>query len=156
MRIDEIAKVVDVTYQQVSGDELYGKLIPSKINKGVQSRIKYLNTGWNDIQHEFDIVATVGGKIVGVAGMQQSPHEERVIWVTYVSVDPEFRSNGIATQLVTRVFEYARKHNQRIRGSSYTEMGEQYLKQVFERTAKQFPDVPFKDGRDHYKFDYQP
>lgn len=140
-----------VEVSTMSGSDFYDEVHRTQIRE----RLKYLSSSWNDIRHETDLVARVDGRIVGAAGLQVSPDESRVLWLVFVSVAEDFRELGIGSMLAKAAFEYARGAQCRIRASSYTEMGAERLKKVFERLAGENPDVGFKDGADHNKFDLQ-
>jgi GNAT superfamily N-acetyltransferase len=140
-----------LTYKIVKDGELYRELLKGEDEP--HERLKYLSRYWKDKDDEIDIICLDDKKVVGVAGLQQAPDEERVIWVKFISVDPAARQQGIGRTLVEEVFKYAKAHNQRIRASSYTEMGQAHLKKIFDEMAKRYSDVGFKDATDHYKFD---
>lgn len=140
-----------IVYRQLAGDDFYTDFVDR--DETARARLKYLSSGWRDITSEIDLTAIKNKKAIGVAGIRHSPEEKNVIWMTFLSVDPEFRGQGVAKKLAEMVFEYAKAHNQRIRLSSYTEMGEAYLRKVFDHLKTQYPEIAVKDGDDHYKFD---
>lgn len=140
-----------IVYRQLAGDDFYTDFVDK--DETARARLKYLSSGWRDITSEIDLTAIKNKKAIGVAGIRHSPEEKNVIWMMFLSVDPEFRGQGVAKKLAEMVFEYAKAHNQRIRLSSYTEMGEAYLRKVFDHLKTQYPEIAVKDGDDHYKFD---
>lgn len=140
-----------IVYRQLAGDDFYTDFVDR--DETARARLKYLSSGWRDITSEIDLTAIKNKKAIGVAGIRHSPEEKNVIWMMFLSVDPEFRGQGVAKKLAEMVFEYAKAHNQRIRLSSYTEMGEAYLRKVFDHLKTQYPEIAVKDGDDHYKFD---
>lgn len=140
-----------IVYRQLAGDDFYTDFVDR--DETARARLKYLSSGWRDITSEIDLTAIKNKKAIGVAGIRHSPEEKNVIWMTFLSVDPEFRGQGVAKKLAEMVFEYAKAHNQRIRLSSYSEMGEAYLRKVFDHLKTQYPEIAVKDGDDHYKFD---
>lgn len=153
MRYAELFEAI--TYKQLPGEEFYQSLVDNKTGKmEANKRIKYLSR-WNDWASELDFAAYDGDKVVGAAGVHPSRDEERVIAIWFLSVDPDYQGQGIAKTLAEMVFKYAAENNLRVRSSSYTEMGAERLKHHFEALAQKYK-VPFKDGTDHYLFDYQP
>lgn len=143
-----------ITYKLTPGDKFYRDLFPNGDTTGARERLKYLSQ-YNDWDGELDFAAYDGKKVVGVAGCHMSRDEERVMSVWFVSVDPEYRNQGIGKGLTDIVFRYAADNNLRVRSSSYTEMGQAYIKKAFELAAKKY-DVPFKDDNDDYRFDFNP
>lgn len=143
-----------LTIERMSGNRLYEDLACEPQNRRMSDRLDYLSQGFFDIAAETDFVALDSlRKVVGVAGIQHSPDEERVIWLKFVSVDPAFRSLGVATRLADHVFEYAREGGLRIRASTYTDLGALHLKHILDRLAASHPDVGFKDAQDGSLFD---
>lgn len=149
--VNEDSNHQGIIYRQLAGDDFYTDFVDR--DETARARLKYLSSGWRDITSEIDLTAIKNKKAIGVAGIRHSPEEKNVIWMTFLSVDPEFRGQGVAKKLAEMVFEYAKAHNQRIRLSSYTEMGEAYLRKVFDHLKTRYPEIAVKDGDDHYKFD---
>lgn len=119
----------------------------------IKDRLKYLSSSWSDIGRETNLVARLNGQIIGAAGLQDSPDEERVVWLVFVAVAEAFWGLRVGSALAAAAFDYARDRGCRIRASSYTDLGAERLKRVLDRLASERPDVGFKDGSDHRKFD---
>ncbi len=141
-----------VRFKMLKGSDFYYDILSAPENEDIRTRLKYLSNGWRDMSDETVFTALVGEKVVGASGIQVAPSEENVIWVKFVSVDPEYRGKGYAIQLIKNVFQFAKSKGYRVRASSYSDLGRLKLKSAFEQFAKEY-DVPFKDGDDHYKFD---
>lgn len=137
-----------ITYQHVKGNDLYYEILKSEDKE----RFKYLSSGSFDINDEYNIVAFQGDTPVGIMGLRDSPHEKDVIWMLFVSVDAKFQGRGIADTLVSMLFQYCNTHDKRIKLSSYSDMGELYLKKVFDRYTVANPDIEVKANDDYTAF----
>lgn len=145
---------MQIDYRMLPGREFYCSFEPGGGLAEARGRLRYLSR-WNDWDNETNFVAYDGDKPVGVAGVHFERGEERVISVWFVTVDPEYRNQGIGSKLADMVFAWAGERGLRVRSSTYTELGAAYIKGAFERAAQKYG-VPFKDSNDPYLFDYRP
>lgn len=122
------------TLNIVAGPDFYQEVQ----DKGLRAYIKYLSEGYFHISQETDIVVRVDGVVAGVAGIWPNPFDDRVLWMPFLSVRPEFKKQGIGTALAHAAAEYARKKEKVLHVSSYSQEGLLYLKRVFDR-LKQHP-----------------
>jgi GNAT superfamily N-acetyltransferase len=148
--LQETPTTPSISYQELDGSTFYYQYIGG--DDTARKRLKYLSQGY-DLQHETNLIALQGDKVIGAVGLQKSPYEENVLWMLFVSVDPEFQGKGVAKNLVQMIFEYAKKNDLRLRISSYSDMGEKYLKKVFDHYQEVYSDVQVKDSTDHHQFD---
>jgi GNAT superfamily N-acetyltransferase len=101
-------------------------------------RIPYVKDGTDPGETYFTVERD--GKIVGVTAIEQSP-DEGVVWSKFTSVDPAYRKQGIAKELVAKKLAYVDAQGKVMKLSQYSEDGERYL-------SKLYKDVPFvfRDG----------
>lgn len=92
---------------------------------------------WNDKDKSFPIVE-VENEIVGLGELEKSPHEEKMLWIKFLSVDPKYQGKGYATKLAEEIFRFAQQEGFSLKGSIYSDEGEQKLKHLFSRFAEQF------------------
>lgn len=103
---------------------------------------------------EINFVATIGDKIVGVAGVERNPYAtEPVYWIKHVSVDPEYSGRGIARQLLEEVFKWASDGGYALHRSSYTRIGKERLDGIFGELVRRYPDVKFTKPSDEHVYD---
>lgn len=144
MRYSELweAKLKFSPVQVWTADDVYNayRLRP---NRDVFQRIKYLHT--SEYHRETHLVILYGKKIVAMAGLQINPYNTNMLWIKHISVDENYRQNGLATQLIKGCFEYAQTHNLILKNSSYSEMGEQYIHKIFDRVKELYPNVKFEE-----------
>lgn len=75
----------------------------------------------------------VEGVVVGIAGLEQDPHNKENFWIKFISVDPAYQGNGYASILIKKIFEFAKENNYSLEPSFYSEEGRQKLKKVMEK-----------------------
>lgn len=102
-------------------------------NQGLRARLKYLSSGWRDTESEVDLVVFDGDRVVGAAGLQQSPSESDVLWMMFISVDPDYKSRGIGRLLAEGTVDYAKKAGKLLSVSTFSDEGKKYLKPVYDR-----------------------
>jgi ribosomal protein S18 acetylase RimI-like enzyme len=110
----------------LTGEELYKLYRDGGPNGDVFKRIKYLIV--SEMMRETHIAILDGKKVVADAGLQISPYDSGEIWIKFIAVDPEYHNMGLSKRLVERVFRYIEERNLKFVTSSYSEMGEKYLK----------------------------
>lgn len=106
-------------------------------------RIRYLV--FSEAKHETHITAFMGEKIVGMAGLQVNPYNNQELWIKFVSVDPDYQGQGIARQLLGKVYEYAHEKHKNLKSSSFTDDGER-LRHIHSELQKQYPDVGYSSS----------
>ena len=83
-------------------------------------------------------VAEFGGEIVGLGELERKPDKESAYWMTFLSVDPEYRGKGCASQLMKEVFRFAKERGFAIESSGYSPDGWKKLKPIQNRLAKEY------------------
>ena len=135
-------------YRIFEGNELYDNFVKKENNysteglKDLKNRIHYFDgncTPWNDKSKFYFLCMLDGNKIVGmikfkVGGSYSLEYPKYNNWVSFVSVDKEYRNRGIAKQLIEKLFKFANDNNYSILQSSYSEDGNKYIKKHFGKT----------------------
>ena len=117
----------------------------SKSNRDVYDRLHYLCPEY--IRQESHFIALDGQKIIAAASTEQSPFESDVIWLKHVSVDPRYRGQGHAKDLIRAVFNDAANAGKILEPSSFSAMGWQFLKASMPVIhTKEFPDLKVRWG----------
>jgi GNAT superfamily N-acetyltransferase len=145
-----------ITYEIIEGQDLYN-LLKYQRNK-LQSlcvRIPYFDGNcmphytaedtkymWFVAKDKEEIVAMLLYKVGGMSDFQASDYNN---FMMSVGVDHRYRNRGIATKLIWNLFIYAKEHNLSILQSSYSHMGGEYIKHVFEQFAEEYPEVDYYD-----------
>ena len=124
------------TTQHHNGQNLLDELAN---HPDVFERIKYLIP--NEMPHEQHIVARDGDKIIGICGTQPSPYDNTVLWVKFVSVDPEHQNQGVATLLLKDLFQRFDGSNLTLEMSTYTKQGEERIKHIVARLKNKHPNL---------------
>lgn len=129
-------------YTFIDGDTMYQRFFSDgpRSNRDLFDRIKYLNV--SEMQKEDHFVChTAEGKIIADLAIQQSPYETDVIWLKHVSVDPKYRNQGIASELMRRCFEHMSNEGKTLELSSLSEEGKAYLPALIRRLRSEYPEV---------------
>jgi GNAT superfamily N-acetyltransferase len=88
------------------------------------------------------LVAYNDNVVVGIAAIV-----EKTVWypnalgIGYISTHDDHRNIGVATALVTALFDYAKKSCKHISNTPYEPDGERYLKHVMHRISNNYPSV---------------
>lgn len=94
------------------------------------------------------IVAVCGDEVQGlVCFSEESARMPGCMGVGFVTTHPNHRRQGVASTLVDELFAFAQAHGKGVVNSSYEQACEQWIRPVFERTAKRFPQLPFWDAQ---------
>lgn len=119
------------------------------------ARIKYFHV--DDFgYHGKDVlffVALLDNKIIGMAKLMRSLHATKTdpnwLAVSYLSVDPEYQNLGIASMIKEEVFRYVKENGSKLRASTYSVKGAQYLRELNLKLAEKYG-VEFRDGNMDY------
>jgi len=127
-------------YSKYYNRELYNK------NHDMFDRIRYLLP--RELEKESVYYITDDDKVIAAACVEQSPYETEkdVVWLKFVSVDNAYRQQGLATKLLTRIFEDFERNGKILHLSSYTKMGEAYLQKLILRLRKNYPNLKLRQG----------
>lgn len=146
MRYSEIFEN-HITYDVSRGPDTVRTINRIEPDMWTSRRIRYLVR--SEADHENHIVAWDGDKIVGMAGVQTNPHWPEQLWIKFISVDPVYQGQGIARNLLERIYRYARDHGQRLKPGSFTEEGER-LQHIHDEFNLKYPGVSFKRNGRYY------
>lgn len=117
-------------------------------------KVPYLNTGFRQIVGHNIIITTIDeanhtvtGAIVLYIGETPTLNGTGCThWILSIGVHPDYRSRGLSKILVREFFELCKKHNiTGIEQSSYTELGEERVKDLFNTYAERYPEVGYVD-----------
>jgi len=143
-------------YMMLSYDELYD-FIDDNLNdnlddfiaymKSVRQRIKYFrgeefNFSMSDIVNYFaccfDDDLLVGVVKLKTGGSESVWHPGYKNWLSYVSVDPDYKNKGIATKLLDLTFKFAAEKKINVLMSGYTQEGWDYIRDKVHLFAKEY------------------
>lgn len=71
-------------------------------------------------------------KIVGMVELQKSPYNDDVLWLDFISVDPEYKNRGIGKKLSSMMCEFLVEQDLKIERSRPSDEGLQYIKSVID------------------------
>lgn len=125
-------------YSHYYSRELYNK------NHDMFDRLKYMIP--RALENESVYYITDNDKVIAAASIQQSPDEPEVMWLKFVSVDNAYRQQGLATKLLTRLFQDFEQNGKILHLSSYTKMGEAYLKPLITKIRSNYPKLRLRQG----------
>lgn len=94
-------------------------------------------TGLAHHSEMFFPIIMIDDTIVGLAELEQDPNDQNNFWIKFVSVDPQFQNRGYATQLIKKIFEFAKERGCSLEPSFYSDEGNVKLKKVLERTQRE-------------------
>ena len=87
------------------------------------------------------VVLSLGRRIVAIAGVQVDHKNSAVLSVTHVSVEEKHRGKGYGRAIVEAVFPYAIERGQMVDPSTYSNMGKERIRHVFEELHARFPET---------------
>ena len=129
---DQIAEQV---WEVPCNADLFGK----RVNGKHVDRLYYLDP--SEARKEIHITAFIGERIVGIAGLEQSPWtgEEDLLWIKHVSVEEKYQGQGLGRMLEEAAYAYALEHGKRLHHSDFSEMGSERLKALVTELEARYP-----------------
>ena len=88
-------------------------------------------------ENRFPVVKE-GNKIVGLSELEKSPYTDKTFWIQFLSVDPKYQNKGYASRLAEEIFRFAKQEGYSLEASSYTEVGYEKLKDLFNKMAQKY------------------
>jgi ribosomal protein S18 acetylase RimI-like enzyme len=154
--------IIVITYKIFKGEELYelcvdyNKERPYEKLDDLVERIHYFNGECSPSygfkkDTEFNYFCAMDeDKIVGMLKFKTGGSESLWNpgynnWVSFISVDPEYRNRGIAKKLIRMLFEFANENKYSVLQSRYSDDGLKYIKKEFNKVASEY-DIDFKDS----------
>lgn len=131
----------------VSNDEIKDLIQNRKSpNFDLEDRIRYFYKNYT--KDEFYFAIRNKRRIVAMAGMEMDPYDKShtTTWIKFVSVDPKYRNRGLSKKLLKTIFEWADSNKKKLQFSSYTELGEKFIKPEIKRLSSMFPNVELIEG----------
>ena len=83
-------------------------------------------------------VIKIGDKIIGLSKLQKDPYKDKNYWIQFLSIDPKYQEKGYASKLAEEIFRFAKQEGYSLETSSYTEIGYEKLKDLFNKLAEQY------------------
>lgn len=123
----------EIEYKILTGSEM---LEYFKSDESVLKRIKYLT--YSEIKKEIHIVAFIENYVIGVAGLEINPYNNKQIWAKHISVDPLYSGRGIGRKLTELVYQYSKDYNFKLILSSFSDEGEQKLKHITQELSESY------------------
>ncbi len=83
-------------------------------------------------------IISAGDKIIGIGELKQDPYNDKNFWIQHISIDPEYEGMGNASKLAESIFAFAKEIGYSVETSSYTDVGFQKLKPLFNKLAEEY------------------
>lgn len=93
---------------------------------------------FNNKENKFYSLIKESQKIVGLSELEKNPYEENVMWIKFISIDPEYQEKGYASKLAEEIFRFAKENGISLETSSYSPEGHQKLKKIFKRLSEKY------------------
>lgn len=137
--------------------EEFGKILQNQYRKGleldedsdyiskIENRIRYFRgedlyniykTGKS--KSDYYIVLYDDNYIIGIVKLGSSPYVENRYWISFISVDEQYRSNGYSKILIEEIFKLAKEKNLTIEGSYQTDMGKERIGDYINKVAAKY------------------
>lgn len=137
--------------------EEFGKILQNQYRKGleldedsdyiskIENRIRYFRgedlyniykTGKS--KSDYYIVLYDDNYIIGIVKLGSSPYVENRYWISFISVDEQYRSNGYSKILIEEIFKLAKEKNLTIEGSYQTDMGKERIGDYINKVADKY------------------
>lgn len=98
---------------------------------------KYFSLMHMGRENKFPVVKE-NNKIVGLSELEKSPYSEKTFWIQFLSIDPKYQNKGYASKLAEEIFRFAKQEGYSLETSSYTEIGYEKLKTLFNKLAEKY------------------
>lgn len=127
--------------------KIYGTGGFPKINN-LEGRLKYfMYRLMTPNGNGFYFSAELDNEIIGLAHVGKNPYKKDTYWISYLSVDSNHQSKGIASLISTAIFKWAGREKIELQSSMYSNMGWQKLKPLWNKLSKKY-NVNFVDSND--------
>lgn len=146
---------------RVTAEELKSRYLRSPLNDDIDDdkiycfspeRVGTIDDGKSKSHpSEFYIIAhEAGDKIVGVAELNTLAENDKRVLLQYVSVDPEYQNRGIATEILTHVFDHVHSLGPDVilNVGDFTSYGDEYLKSIMRMGLEMYPGMLTSDLED--------
>jgi GNAT superfamily N-acetyltransferase len=88
----------------------------------------------------------MGGIVVYVGNNETLNGTGAKSWISSVGVHPSFQGKGVSRFLINEFFDFCSKEQiGKVEQSSYTEMGAERIRHIFEEVSEYYPDVEYID-----------
>ncbi len=127
----------------VDYDGLRALIDASAENADVFDRLAYL---WDDMSRwetHFPVVSDAG-KILAAGSVRPNPENEAELWLTHISVDPDYKGQGYGKNILRRIFAYAHDAGYLLAPSSFEKEGLERLAPIMPRLHREFPDLKIR------------
>jgi|WetSurMetagenome_2_1015567.scaffolds.fasta_scaffold470573_2 GNAT superfamily N-acetyltransferase len=156
------------TYKIMTGQQLYDSLVDYSNDDAwhkfepLKKRIRYLGTDIvpnyfckKNYEHYF-FTAFENDKIIGMLKLKTGGEDSYGYpgyknWISFCSIDKDYRGKGISVILIDMLFKFAKEKNINILTSGYSDLGFYRLKKNFALYAEKYG-VDFKDDREKAEF----
>jgi GNAT superfamily N-acetyltransferase len=141
----------EIIIEELPGGDMHARFyrpseLPENDDMYDDERLRYMN--YMSVHKEHHIYARDGMKIVGDLALQKIPHEEDAFWIQHVTVDPEYRNQGVAKRMLWKAAEYALEAGCRLESSSFSRAGADYLLRTIDAINDEHPDlIDMPNGR---------
>lgn len=120
----------------------------SRRNTDVFDRLKYLDhSARTDATQAQVVITDQRNTIIAAASLQQSPYDQKRLWLLGISVDAQHRNQGHATALLRSAFAHAAARAQTLEVSSFSDDGRSYLAPLIPRLHREFPALTLSTSR---------
>ncbi|MFC1608752.1 GNAT family N-acetyltransferase [Patescibacteria group bacterium] len=146
----KIEKEPEIKTSIISKEELLGRIYKGEslpqdkrflaVKKGGVFKYFKLDNLTNPFAGDFSYaISEEGDKITGLAELQKSADDENIIWMKFLSIDPEFQGKRHASKVAREVMEYIKDNNLTLEMSSYSSReGWEKLKPLFRRLSDEY------------------
>jgi GNAT superfamily N-acetyltransferase len=110
-----------------------GRFLPTE-EGGVFEYFNLMHAGRDS---KFPVVKE-GDKIVGLSELEKSPYADKTFWIQFLSIDPKYQNKGYASKLAEEIFRFAKQEEYSLETSSYTEIGYEKIKGLFNKLAEKY------------------
>lgn len=138
---------LEMIYQIVKFKEAYKNYFQLKENQNILQRLDFM-TASIDGEEEM-IIAKDVNKIIGVHAYTNFNND--FIKISYIQVDKEYQKQGIATELMKILIQWAKENKKGIISSQYSESGQKYVKNQMKKFAQEY-DVNYFTSEEEFNW----
>ena len=136
-------EIIFKKYPSENYKELCNDYLNKKVNKDIEDRLPHFTPMGFDKLDILVFVEVATKKIIAATGIKPYTHDNDIIECWFIAVDKDYRRLGLGSRLIREQFKFIEEKypGKMFKVSSFTEMGNLFIKPVLIKISKDFPKI---------------